>query len=290
MIASSRSAKLGAVALAVAVHAAAGLSFFRDAPVMVEGGAGAQVARVGSSFADMAAGTLNADAPDETLTPVAPAEEVATEPPLEALSATTPTEAIRVEPESLSDSGTPVLASPVTPTESIAATSQDSRVPLLSKRPVRRDPAQETPEPERTKPKPEPKQVAKKPTPPAPRGNAQTSARAGTAEGAADAKATRQATNNGAARDNGNAAASNYPGQVSRKLARTRKPRLSNRGTARVAFSISSSGGLAAVSIARSSGSSQVDGAALDLIRRAAPFPRPPAGAQRQFVVPVQFR
>ncbi|MEM1372481.1 MAG: TonB family protein, partial [Pseudomonadota bacterium] len=83
---------------------------------------------------------------------------------------------------------------------------------------------------------------------------------------------------------------SNYPGQVFRKIQRTRQPRVRGRGTARVRFSISSNGGLASARISSSSGSAQVDQAALDHVRRAAPFPRPPRGAQTSFVVPLQFR
>ncbi|TVP69897.1 MAG: energy transducer TonB [Rhodobacteraceae bacterium] len=50
-----------------------------------------------------------------------------------------------------------------------------------------------------------------------------------------------------------------------------------------VAFSVGSNGGLASVSVAQSSGHAGLDQTALDHIRRAAPFPPPPAGAQCQF-------
>jgi len=88
----------------------------------------------------------------------------------------------------------------------------------------------------------------------------------------------------------GNAAASNYPGKVYSRIARTRRKNAGGTGTARVSFSISSGGGLAGVRLASSSGNSRVDSAAVAHVKRAAPFPKPPAGAQRSFVIPIQFK
>lgn len=88
----------------------------------------------------------------------------------------------------------------------------------------------------------------------------------------------------------GNAKASNYPGLIYRKIQRTRQKRVGGRGSVRIRFSVSSSGGLAGISVARSSGSSKIDKAALAHIRRAAPFPAPPKGARRSFTIPVEIR
>ncbi|MEM8836463.1 MAG: TonB family protein [Pseudomonadota bacterium] len=88
----------------------------------------------------------------------------------------------------------------------------------------------------------------------------------------------------------GNAAVSNYPGKVQRRIARTRAKRVGGKGTARIRFVISQNGRISSISVARSSGSSEVDKAALDLVRRAAPFPKPPSGARRNFVIPVRVR
>jgi periplasmic protein TonB len=57
-----------------------------------------------------------------------------------------------------------------------------------------------------------------------------------------------------------------------------------------IAFTISASGGLGGVSVARSSGSAALDQAALTLIRKAAPFPKPPAGARRQYTIKIKGR
>ena len=113
-------------------------------------------------------------------------------------------------------------------------------------------------------------------------GNAEQDARRGSADGAAGADATASGTS-GAASQAGNAAVSNYPGQVMERIRRTRQQRVSGRGVAVVSFSIGNNGGLAAASIQRSSGSPAIDAAALAHIQRAAPFPAPPAGAGRSF-------
>lgn len=55
------------------------------------------------------------------------------------------------------------------------------------------------------------------------------------------------------------------------------------KGQAVVAFTIDDHGNIASIGIAVSSRNPAVDEAALDLIRRAAPFPPPPPGAQRSF-------
>lgn len=120
-------------------------------------------------------------------------------------------------------------------------------------------------------------------------GNAPRNARAGTAAGSESATAT-QSGANGDAQSAGNAAARNYPGLVMRTLTRAGKPRVNARGAAVVAFSIAGTGGLSSVSLARSSGSSALDRAAVQLVRRAGPFPRPPQGARRSFSIQIKGR
>lgn len=60
-------------------------------------------------------------------------------------------------------------------------------------------------------------------------------------------------------------------------------------GTATVRFSIDGSGRLLSARIARSSGSSALDGAALSMVRRASPMPAPPTRARATLTVPVRF-
>lgn len=127
-------------------------------------------------------------------------------------------------------------------------------------------------------------------------GSAEQNARRGSADGSSQA---RQASSgvSGRSREAGNAAASNYPGKVYAKLRRSlrypaeaRRKRI--RGEVHVRFTVSRSGGVGSVSVARSSGSSVLDGAAIDTVRRAAPFPEIPAAAGRSswsFTVPLAF-
>ena len=126
-----------------------------------------------------------------------------------------------------------------------------------------------------------PKQTAQPTATRQPQGNASENATAGSA--------TRQQQQTSTAAT-GNAAVSNYPGQVMRRISRVSRPRVGSKGTAVVAFSVASNGGVASVSLARSSGSARLDQAALSMIRRAAPFPPPPPGAQRSFSIQVKGR
>jgi protein TonB len=67
------------------------------------------------------------------------------------------------------------------------------------------------------------------------------------------------------------------------------KPRGVGRGRVTVTFSIGPMGALRGVSVARSSGNSQLDQAALAAIRSAAPFPAPPSGAGQTYSLPISF-
>lgn len=95
----------------------------------------------------------------------------------------------------------------------------------------------------------------------------------------------------------GNAAVSNYPGKVAAKLRRAlRYPaeakRQKLRGVVQVSFVVSASGGVGSIRLAASSGSPVLDKAALEAVRRAAPFPAIPANAGRsswRFSVPLAF-
>ena len=60
-------------------------------------------------------------------------------------------------------------------------------------------------------------------------------------------------------------------------------------GSAGVRFSIDSAGRLVEVELVHKSGVPSLDDQALDIVRRAAPFPPPPQGAQRSFFANVNF-
>jgi protein TonB len=188
----------------------------------------------------------------------------------------------------------PVQTAALTPAhaaETIEAEPEERPIPV----PIARPPQ---PQDERYRAKAREKQTADRKNPVrkpqaanTARGNADRNARAGHASGRETAKAKIGGGNSGGkALKAGNASASNYPGKVYAKIRRTRQKRAGGRGVAQIRFSISSSGGLASIRIASSSGSGSVDSTALDHIRRSAPFPPPPAGAQRQFVIPIEVR
>ncbi|MEM8986040.1 MAG: TonB family protein [Pseudomonadota bacterium] len=88
----------------------------------------------------------------------------------------------------------------------------------------------------------------------------------------------------------GNAASQNYAGQVMEHLSKVRRPRASGPGSTFVAFTIAPSGELESVRITKSSGSSRFDREAQKVIERAAPFPKPPEGVNRDFVVEIEGR
>lgn len=79
----------------------------------------------------------------------------------------------------------------------------------------------------------------------------------------------------------GKKAVANYGASVMKKIRKTKKAKAPARGMVVVGFSIADSGELASVKVLRSSGSADLDQVALDHIRRSAPFPAPPPGANR---------
>ncbi len=125
-------------------------------------------------------------------------------------------------------------------------------------------------------------------------GNSRADARRGQADGAD--RGRQAATGSaGPGREAGNAAVSNYPGKIVSKLRRSlryppaaRRDRL--RGEVHVAFTVTGGGGVAGARVVRSSGYPMLDEAALETVRRAAPFPPIPDGrADWSFTVPLAF-
>jgi protein TonB len=154
--------------------------------------------------------------------------------------------------------------------------------------PVAQTPSDDTPRPQQRIARPDPTPTP--PRPPATQGNAEATARAGQSGGASQGQSsqTQQGSTGQSASDG--AAAARYPQQVNRHLSRLRRPNARFDGATLVAFTISGNGGLANLSVARSSGSPEFDQMALAHIQRAVPFPAPPPGAQRSYSVTVRGR
>ncbi|ANP37445.1 hypothetical protein JL2886_02556 [Phaeobacter gallaeciensis] len=204
--------------------------------------------------------------------------------PLKAVTPTPPTTALPPTQPAVQQAAKPMEAVEQEPVEQAEAPqSPMEQAPPVEQslkprsRPLR-PPQMAKAEPVRTPPEPT--------TPSAqPRGNA--NATRGVAEGAAKQPGGQSRQAGGKARQQGNAAASNYPGQILRRIERAKR-RANVRGEAVVSFRIAPSGALAQVAIARSSGSGRLDDIALAQVRRAAPFPPPPAGARTSFTVRIK--
>ncbi|WP_147112502.1 energy transducer TonB [Tateyamaria sp. syn59] len=302
---------LVAFLLAAGLHLGGVMRLDLTEDVLIEGGqVGAAEASLGDGFADLAQGTLSGVETTEVTEPV-PVEDVAE--PVEQPEPVEPTPA-----EEVTEAETP--EDTVQPTETIAmvdtAPVPEPTLRVTPTVPVAQAPARETvtaEEPDqlevtqslrpqvrsrefeernaRDEPPPQPRETTRTATrTPSRQGNqADTNAQAGQADGSASAPAAQRATGQGAAQA-GNAAASNYPGQVNRRINRVRRPRIGVRGVATVAFRVASNGGLSALSVTQSSGSAELDRAAMQMIQRAAPFPVPPPGAQRSFVKRIEGR
>lgn len=296
-------AKSAAVALALAIHGAAMMQFSSDMTVEMDSSAGAAQAMIGSSFEDMSVGTLaatqtedlaevvepeqNTAQPTEPPEPTPPVEAV--QPPAKATPLAQPTPLPPPAPDALALMPTVPAAKPLEPPkmETLKPVNQVETVKA------------EQPKPEKTVTavapvKPPQKPVVKKPAKAkpkaAPKGNAKQNNTKGSATGTQSAKAKTQGTKAGTATASGNAAVSNYPGKVMRKISRVSRPRSTTRGSVVVAFTIASSGGLSGLSVAKSSGNAKLDQLALGVIRKAAPFPKPPAGARRNFSITIKGR
>jgi len=289
-----------------------------DDSAKIAGGGAPAPAQLGTRFEDMAVGTLDAEpveeitptpapepletaeallptpTPTATPTPAAePVQAVTAEPMPVAPPAITATEtpvlpalsSVETPPETTSATPTVTAAAPVPPVETLTAEAEED-APRLSQRPQRRDPERAAEAAKKAKPKPQLKPKPQKTT----RGNAKRNNTKGAQTASRAGNAAKSGTQQRAAAPAGNAAASNYPGQVMSRIARVGKPRVRSRGTAVIAFSVGNGGQLADARVARSSGSAALDQAALGIIRQAAPFPRPPAGAQRNFSIQIKGR
>ena len=303
MIRSAPAAKVTALGIALAAHAALAYAIALPADVRTEGAGGAAEVRLGNAFRDMSAGTLTPQTAADAI-PEAEAETTARQAP-DPLADETPAPTMTEEPPERMIATRASASLPVRPQGAMIATaSAATALAPLAVAPVTREkPVHEAAQPAPhldtiTGAEPESPAVSRSLRPksrsaefearhePARQGATQTT-RAGEASGQPDAATTRSGSG-GQQQAIGNAASSNYPGLVMRKLSRAGKPRVNARGAALVAFTIGGNGRLASVSLARSSGSSELDRAALRLVRSAGPFPKPPQGAQRSFSIQIK--
>lgn len=233
-------------------------------------------------------------APQETATAVTEPEPeiLATVEPVNENTVAPPVEAVEPTAEAVPEPPAEGVAEPVPdePFETLAAV-----VPIPEPRPEaptekpaekvekKRAPKKETPARQQEK-------SAKKRTSGS-KGNATADTRRGQADG--QAKGSAVAESKGGKRQSaaGNAAVSNYPGKIVSKLRRAAR-RQKLQGKVMVAFTVSANGGVGGVRVVRSSGSPVLDNAAIETVRRAAPFPAIPEGAGRSswpFAVPLEF-
>ena len=323
MIASSRPVFVGSALCALTLHLA-GMAFaLKPETTEIAASGAVVVTKQGNAFADLATGVISgvtatnqpASTPPATATTAtAPqttepgqsitttasaatakvqagataviARTTAARPVTTATAAISPVQPITPTPaQPIGQASPPAIA-----TETITATALDPSVVLTSQRPSRR-PEGLAPPP----PPPPPQPTARSEPAPAPRGNAQQNANAGSASNnvpqATAATSGSNAQNAAPSATAANsAAATNYPGQVMRRISRVRKPRTNARGAVTVLFSIASNGSLASVSVGQSSGNTQLDQMAVQVVQRAVPFPAPPSGAQTRFNVKITGR
>lgn len=213
--------------------------------------------------------------PSEPVEALAPAEQV------EQTSSAEPVSTMEAPPDAVEQRVEPQETTVVQPPEAQSpAVTQSLRPP---ERPVD-PPVQPQPEPPQRRVE-EP--VARSAPAAQPRGNGQANATRGEVQSTRSAPGGQAVTNGGSAQVQGNAAVSNYHGQVMRRIQRAKR-RASVRGVAVVRFKVTAGGGLTGLGIARSSGSGKLDAIALAQVRRAAPFPPPPAGARTSFTVRIK--
>ena len=196
-------------------------------------------------------------------------------------------------------STTTVEPSEVTPEKAAAVATLEWATAETEPQPAPLEKKAEPIKPRKAEPEKKPKAKAQKPkaqkkagkTPEKPSeakagsgGQNEADAKRGVAEGQAEGKVATRSQGGGSGI--GNASASNYPGKVAAKLRRASRG-ISGSALAKahndvqVSFTVDANGAVGGVRIARSSGSPELDQAALAIIRRAAPFPPIPADAGR---------
>ena len=260
-----------AVGLSLALHLAAMAALAPRGEVAPAGHAPPAQAALGHAFADLALGATPVTPMAAPTAPVLPARSAPASP---ASTATPAPAALPALPD------TTALAQP----NAAKASSESAPRSRPDPAPARDDPPVTAAPVDADTPRPQPRPDPDARAPAQTAGNAPQPARRGAATGQERTHATQSgAATQTAPTASGSGAVAAYPGEILRRLQRVREARVGARGRAVVVFRVADGGRLAEVSIATGSGSAAVDAAALEHVRRAAPFPPPPAGAQRQF-------
>lgn len=226
--------------------------------------------------------------PLDSLTPepVAPLAQAALEPVAPAPLAPQTIEPLAPEPvpslvAALSSTAASVVETAPAPSLAPLDTPTETTPPVMP-RPLSQRP------PSRTPPREAPRQT---PAQTPPKAAAATAGNGGDSQADATASAggaPPRAANSGSG---GSAEVARYPSQVINRLKRAMRHG-GARGELVVRFTVTASGALKSVSIARSSGKPDLDAAGQALVERAAPFPPIPTGADRSswtFDVPLAF-
>ena len=285
---------IGAGAFSLLAHAgAAAILTMTPAPqedeAMIAGGVVAEVAMLGNGAFE----AVESGNPEDAITPETIQPDVSE--PVQEVAAIQPAEIQPMEIAAVD----PVASEPVQELIVPSAEVEIAAIPVPEIKPevepeqeIRPVPAVKKEEPvkkvERKKPK---QKIVKKA---GEKGKARENATKGEVDGSADVKtASVGGQKKGKSSAAGNAAVSNYPGKVRNKINRAkRRAPGGERGSVVVSFVVGSGGQASGVRVARSSGSSALDQAAVDSVQRAAPFAKIPEAAGRSswaFNVPIVF-
>ncbi len=288
----SKSVWIAAFAVSLAIHAAAALHFETPRPGSPELPAGPPVA-IAASLASVIGGVPAVAATEaEPVSTLTAALQQTAQP--DRLSALEPAQALQaptsrdVEPRTLQEAS-PVVAVPAPPVANASAVSRAAKPEAIAAiappviEPVVRANKPQTTAPPSVQPrrrKQKRSEHHKRKSAALPPGSSRQGA-AGSSRGGRGGRSVAS------------------PGQIASYGARVRarilrqRPSASGRGRAVVSFAVTAGGGLRYARLARTSGNAALDRAALAAVRRAAPFPRPPAGAetrQLKFTIPFSFR
>ncbi|WP_346908218.1 TonB family protein [uncultured Roseibium sp.] len=236
--------------------------------------------------------------PVEELKPVEPQRETTATPTETAVEAAAPSAVQAEMPET--DTVTPIPAEqPVAPEVIKAVDAKPVEAKPLEAKPVETlEATTPAPAPPIKPEVPKEKKIAKQqPQKKKISGADKNSRRGGEQVTSAAGRSNANGRKDGKSKDGGTKARSNYNGKVLVKLRRAKRyPSQARRdrlqGTATVSFTVARSGAVSGVRLARSSGHSLLDQAALEMVHRASPMPKVPddiRGSKLSFTVPVRF-